>query len=41
MRKKSTGPRTDIGKQRSKLNTLRHGWTGQTVVLPTEDQAAL
>jgi hypothetical protein len=37
---KSTGPRTDAGKQRSKLNALRHGLTGHTIVLPTEDQAA-
>jgi|SRR5579864_5837488 len=36
----STGPRTEAGKQRSKLNALRHGFTGQTVVLPTEDHSA-
>src|ERR1700719_1253455 len=36
----STGPRTEAGKQRSSLNALRHGLTGQTVVLPTEDQSA-
>ena len=36
----STGPRAEAGKQRSRLNALRHGLTGQTVVLPTEDHAA-
>ena len=34
---KSTGPRTDAGKQRSSLNALRHGLTGQVVLLPDED----
>src|ERR1700681_2142003 len=37
---KSTGPRTEAGKQRSSLNALRHRLTGQTVVLPTEDRFA-
>jgi hypothetical protein len=36
----STGPRTQAGKQRSSLNAYRHGLTGQTLVLPTEDVAA-
>ena len=36
----STGPRTETGKQRSSLNAYRHGLTGQTLVLPTEDVAA-
>jgi len=36
----STGPRTAAGKQRSSLNALRHGLTGQTIVLPSEDLAS-
>jgi len=33
----STGPKTEAGKKQSSLNALRHGLTGQIVVMPTED----
>ena len=36
----STGPRTPEGKHRSSLNALRHGLTGQLIVMPTEDLEA-
>ena len=38
--KKSTGPKSADGKKRSSLNAVRHGLTGQVVVLPTEDMEA-
>jgi hypothetical protein len=38
--KHSTGPKTKAGKHRSSLNALRHGLTGQIVVMPAEDLEA-
>ena len=35
--KKSTGPKTDAGKQRSRQNAFRHGLTAQTVIWLVED----
>ena len=37
---RSTGPRTEAGKQRSSQNALRHGLTAASPVLPSEDRAA-
>jgi len=36
----STGPRTEEGKQRSSQNAIKHGLTGQAVLLLSEDAAA-
>jgi hypothetical protein len=36
----STGPRSAAGRKRSSLNALRHGLTGQAVLLPSEDREA-
>src|SRR5215471_8852243 len=38
--KHSTGPQTPEGKSRTRLNGLRHGLTGQTVVMPFECRKA-
>src|SRR5689334_10541523 len=37
--RKSTGPRTEAGKARSRCNGVVHGLTGQGVALPDEDAA--
>ena len=37
---KSTGPRTDAGKSRSRMNALTHGMTAKAIVLPDEDPEA-
>ena len=37
---KSTGPKTEEGKKKVRLNALTHGLTAQTVVLPHEDAEA-
>ncbi len=34
---KSTGPKTEYGKQRSRRNALRHGFTAETVIEPLEN----
>ncbi len=36
----STGPKTTEGKKKSSLNALRHGLTGQIVVMPADDLQA-
>ena len=36
---KSTGPRTEEGKMRSRMNALKHGQTGQILVMPGDQLA--
>jgi len=38
--KRSTGPKSAGGRQRSSLNSLKHGITARTVLLPFEDRRA-
>src|SRR5262245_23724792 len=35
--KRSTGPKSDAGKARSRMNALRHGFSSQQIVLEGED----
>ena len=37
---KSTGPKTQEGRSRSRMNALRHGLTGQVTTMTDEDRAA-
>ena len=37
---RSTGPKTEAGKQNSSRNATRHGLTGSQIVIPGEDPAA-
>ena len=36
---KSCGPRTTAGKEQSRRNALKHGMTGEGIILPVEDAA--
>ncbi len=38
--RRSTGPRTALGKARSSLNAVRHGFSARNAVLPQEDRRA-
>ena len=35
--KRSTGPKSDAGKTRSRMNALKHGFSSQEIVLEGED----
>jgi len=36
----SSGPKTEAGRNRSRMNALRHGLTGQVTTMTDEDRAA-
>ena len=36
--KRSTGPRTELGKARSKMNAVKHGLSAKAIVLEGEDR---
>jgi hypothetical protein len=38
---RSTGPRSDAGKERARRNAVKHGLAGQAIVLPDEEEAAV
>ncbi len=38
---RSTGPKTDDGKARSRVNALKHGLRAETLALPNEDPTAV
>ena len=38
---RSTGPKTEEGKEKSRRNALKHGLTGEGIVRPEEDEATL
>src|SRR6476619_5991854 len=37
---KSTGPKTEEGKTKSKFNAMKHGMTAEVAVLPHEDKTS-
>ena len=37
--KRSTGPKSQLGKTRSRLNSWKHGLTAETLIIGGEDEA--